>query len=1103
MMTNMENGGSEKYEGILSQAFRPSTWNTLPKLVAVITVMLGLVALIGWVLSIPLLKSILPGAVEMKANTAVGLVLSACALFILSDRPSRPQQHVAQTLGLVVLMLGLATLGQYLFGWQLGIDELLFRDATDAYNIIPGRMSFFSAIVFAFIGLALTALPRDSLQPLAWLASILVIAIGAISFLGYLWNASELVTDRWLPPIAVNTAIAFALLGIGMFRVSFNFQRHRVEGISVETRILAGFSAAFLLLIMVGGYTFRSATEYAVSTEWVEHAQAVRAELGQLYSTASDAESAQRSYLLTGKPSYKDAYKHFATDVDVDKQNLARLIGDNQEQMKNLAKLEPLIAHRIDILAKHLSIFERQGNAATRFAISRDDGIQTMQAIRNQIDQMKSLEMKLLSDRNATLKYNRELVLVGLIVSLAVVIGILIALFLGIRREILARSQAEEQLHGSAARIAAILDTVVDGIITIDEHGIIETFNPAAEHLFGYAAAEAIGQNVSMLMPEPYQSKHDGYIERFCTTGEARVIGIGREVVGQHKSGSTFSMELAVSEMRLSDQRHFTGIVHDITIRKQAEELLQQAKIKAENANHAKDSFLATMSHEIRTPLTGMLGMLEVLALTPLNHDQDKMLQAAWESARSLLRIVNDILDWSKIEEGKLALSPRPTSISQLLQEVINTYSRVASAKSLVLWQHADARLSAAHIVDPLRLSQVLNNFVSNAIKFTQSGEIELRADLLEQLESGEKIRFSVKDTGIGIAKDVQQNLFKRFSQESADTARQYGGTGLGLSICRRLAELLDGYVDLISEQGQGATFSITVTLPVSAVPGEKSLMLSPEVEQRKVKPLFDGGESAPLVLVVDDHPINRDLLARQLTLLGLRADTAEDGKVALSMWRDRRFALVITDCHMPEMDGYAFTRAVRKIEAVERLHRTPIIAWTANALIEEEHNCRAAGMDELLVKPTDMTHLKKTLSNWLANSITDNSQPTCAVPDEVGGQTNGPIDYVELSKVVADSADHIQVLQDFQSHIRSDYAKLTEMLEQGDQVNVVRTAHRMKGSSLMVGARDMAIACAAIEQAAHDGNMVKAKAARKVLDEAVRKIEAHITEAGNTKDKS
>ena len=537
------------------------------------------------------------------------------------------------------------------------------------------------------------------------------------------------------------------------------------------------------------------------------------------------------------------------------------------------------------------------------------------------------------------------------------------------------------------------------------------------------------------------------------------------------------------------------GTARDVTELRQTEHAMAAAREQAELANRAKDSFLATMSHEIRTPLTGMLGMLEMLSLSELDHGQDETLQAAWESGRSLLRIVNDILDWSKIEEGKLALSPRSTSIPRLLQEVINTYSRVASTKGLLLLKNSDPRLSPSHIVDPLRLSQVLNNFVSNAIKFTDHGEIELRADLVEQHESGERIRFSVRDTGIGIAADAQQHLFQRYRQESSDTTRMYGGTGLGLAICRRLAEMMDGQIALESEPGHGSTFSITLILPISGAPGETVSNLHPEVEQKAVRPLLEKSEHAPLVLAVDDHPINRDLLARQINLLGLRAETAENGEVALSMWRDGHFDLVITDCHMPEMDGYELSRSIRRIEKEKKLPHMPVIAWTANALAEEAERCRAAGMDELLVKPANLAQLRKVLATWLSLAETGRGQPgqNSAAQSHPLEREAGPIDYAELRKIVPDDSEHAPVLRDFLVQIHMDHSRLNEALQQENKEEAERTAHRMKGSSRMVGATELASICAAIEQFARDGAMAGAKSAAPRLDAAIKAVETHL----------
>jgi len=691
------------------------------------------------------------------------------------------------------------------------------------------------------------------------------------------------------------------------------------------------------------------------------------------------------------------------------------------------------------------------------------------------------------------------------IVSICVftLMGTVISITLGRLREMVKQvAEANATLRASEERYRMLFDAMDEGFCVIemlyDQHGKAVDYrfleiNQAFENQTGLQ--QAIGKTIREMVPE-----HDAHW--FEIYGKVALTG---EPIRFENPAKAMQRHYDVFASRIGgDGSHQVGILFkDITDRKQSDQALVAAKEQAERANHAKDSFLATMSHEIRTPLTGMLGMLEVLSLTSLDREQHQTLQAAWDSGRSLLRIVSDILDWSKIEEGKLELAPRPTSIPQLLHEVANTYSRVASAKSLMISQHIDPRLSAAHIVDPLRLSQVLNNFVSNAIKFTEHGEIELRAELLGQLDSGERIRFSVKDTGIGMSKEVQKHLFQRYRQESADTARMYGGTGLGLAICRRLAEFMDGEIGLESEPGQGSTFGITLILPVSDAFGEAVQSLHPEVAQRAVEPIYQHSEHAPLVLAVDDHPINRDLLTRQLKLLGLRAEAAENGQAALTMWRDGKFTLVITDCHMPEMDGYALSQAIRKIEADEKRPRTPIIAWTANALAEEGDRCQAADMDDLLVKPANLTQLKEILTKWLPNSTEARSQPSVVPNHQAKDNISDLIDFEILKEVAPNSTEQTQVLRDFLTYIRADNPQLVQLVQLSDHDNAGRAAHRMKGSSRMVGAHHLASIYATIEQAAQHADLTGASAAIEMLDEAVRQVEACLIEMEKPKGKN
>ena len=522
-------------------------------------------------------------------------------------------------------------------------------------------------------------------------------------------------------------------------------------------------------------------------------------------------------------------------------------------------------------------------------------------------------------------------------------------LYVGIVRDISERKQAEQALRTSESTLRAVIETAVDGVIIIDPQGTVQIYNSACQRLFGYDAAEVIGQNVRMLMPEPYRREHDGYIGNYQRTGVRKIIGIGREVTGQRKDGSTFPMELSVGEAVANGKKVFVGIIRDISERIQAMEAVSTAK-QAEAANRAKSEFLATMSHELRTPMNGILGMTGLLLDTALTNEQRDYAEAVLKSGETLLTLLNNILDLSKIEAGRFELYDRPFDPNEVLDGIAAIWESQANRKGLEFFVTNDLRGLPALVGDPDRLRQILVNLVSNAMKFTSSGFVALRVK--REASMGDKVvlRFEVKDSGIGIAEDVQGRLFRKFEQADAATARTYGGSGLGLAICRQLAEMMGGHIGVISAPGRGSTF--WVTLPFDLVePAEFGDGGTTTAEGTQPRGETSANKSLK-ILVAEDHPYNQKLMVARLGSAGHTVTVANDGAEALALARENTYDLVLMDVRMPEMDGIQATAEIRKLPPP---HGTvPIIAVTAHAMRGDRERYIEAGMDDYVSKPVD-----------------------------------------------------------------------------------------------------------------------------------------------------
>lgn len=561
---------------------------------------------------------------------------------------------------------------------------------------------------------------------------------------------------------------------------------------------------------------------------------------------------------------------------------------------------------------------------------------------------------------------------------ICVLIGLMGSMYVIFRRETLetlaeqqqralnmALAEALEESHQRGEWLQAVVSSVLDGLIAIDTTGRMTLFNAAAERIFGYTAQEVMGRNVNMLMPEPFRSQHDQYLQHYLQTGVRRIIGIGREVSGLRKDGSVFPMNLSLTELRSGNDLGFIGLVRDIAEAKQAQETLRQALKQAEHASLLKSQFLATMSHEIRTPLTTILGTQELLFDTSLDDAQKSYLHLANDAGNTLLMLINDILDLSKVEAGKLELENHVFAPVSLIHEVVQLISVKAQEKKLALHSEIVPQVAPLIYGDSWRLRQVLLNLLANAVKFTQEGEIILRLTTAQTDPDKGLLFFEVIDTGIGIDEEIQKRLFQPFIQADPSDTRKYGGSGLGLAISKRLVELWGGQIGLESQVGKGCRFWFSFGQAVDdAKFGEASEV---SVSQQPVSP------AKAKVLLVEDSPANQAVLSSMLRSAHHQVDIVDNGASAIDAVQIKTYDLIIMDVSMPEMDGMESVRRIRALGG--EAAKVPIVAMTGHAIKGYRERCLEAGMNDYAIKPISKKQLLALVDQWCNAVISDVSQ--------------------------------------------------------------------------------------------------------------------------------
>ena len=797
---------------------------------------------------------------------------------------------------------------------------------------------------------------------------------------------------------------------------SVSFFRKFMQNFGVELGLLGALAIAFYLFNVPGFAVTKN--QNGVSSL----SNQARTTVEKIKEIVVQASESEKAFIKARREQDLSAYNQYVGQLNHHMRQLIQYSGNNPDVYKQVSELNKNL--RLHFEAVNEILTSRQNGKSVSGRVPASTGI------------IQSLDVLLESTQPHVPAFLRWDVIVS---ALGGCIFLIFLSRLWQGQELRRQTQRSQRLQSRSILLDTILNSMSEALIVVDAKGRFTHYNAAAQRIIGTRIKEVASEA---------SAEELGFYD--ATSGEI----YSRKQLPFHRS--LRGEQIDELEIYVQNETHAEGVYisvssrplngidggidgalvvfRDVSRRKMVEQEWQRAREAALDASLKKSDFLAAMSHEIRTPMNGVLGMTTLLADTALNAEQKEYVGTVKRSAESLLMLINDILDYSKIEAGKVTLDPQPFDLHLLVQDVVEMFKPAISEKNVGIRLLINDTTNWCFSADQGRLRQILVNLMGNAVKFTEKGSVILEVSKADANEGLSTLKFEVKDTGPGLKEEERRALFQKYFQTKM--GMKFGGTGLGLSISKQLVDLMGGEIGVESVVGLGSNFWFTVTLPNVAQ------QQVPRLNEVKFAPVFSG-----YVLLVEDQVVNQKVAQMYLQKLGLKVDVANNGLVAFEKCMAQNYDLVLMDCQMPVLDGYEATRRIRK-EEQKTGKRVPIVALTAESY-QDEKIYREIGMDDFLAKPLELNRLMEALHKWIKSS-------------------GDSLDLSALDKlqnyVVNDQNLIVALVEEFALSTPELIQTMQTSLQKSDLRGISEAAHALKSASATLGAKKLSELCAALE---------------------------------------